>query len=347
MFKFVTIGDMHYDKNMLVRMFGSKIHSMQSAAAAQVLRDAVVRGIEHAIFLGDVGDKPVMSQEASLSFIRLLTKFSNKINIHIILGNHDIRHKKADGLAVIKWMCDRYEPSIKVYSSPTSVNLGGVNVDFMPFPHHESLGNNRLCFGHFSRVGATNDNGKLVDEDLGGHRQVDKDNKWIIGHIHTRQRVGNSWYPGTLYQTSFGERTDKGYMIGVAYNDEDGLQLKCKWEKVKKKFDLITEVVKTEDDWKRIQDTRRHGIYKIQVKYASDLTIPNKFLQSNTNIVRCTPISEEEQISMEDIMRNVDSGSQEFSLDRGLKEFLLKKGLDKSGIIKAKKMLREAMDNIS
>jgi hypothetical protein len=85
-------------------------------------------------------------------------------------------------------------------------------VRMLPFPH-EDFDPAALNLYHKEVRGAVNDAKKpFTDESLPVTKAV-----VVAGHIHTSQRVRNTFFPGTLYQTNFGEKLPK-YFAHIRFN---------------------------------------------------------------------------------------------------------------------------------
>ena len=120
----VAIGDTHFDA--LTHLFEDAIDLMANEVR-KPLDYAVRKGIRNAFFLGDTSNKHVMSYRSHMAFMDLLEDYDDKLDIHVILGNHDIKTEEEHSLQLIEKMCrkGRYK-HVTIHSKPASIKIDGV-----------------------------------------------------------------------------------------------------------------------------------------------------------------------------------------------------------------------------
>lgn len=215
MLSFLTIGDLHLDR--LASIFTNHLE-LQFGLIEQAIQFAISKQIKHVFFLGDIANSPKLSLEASLHLLRFLVKYDKQLNLHFILGNHDYNRIGVHSLVLFEYLSKCMFQTVVIHSQPDS--MGRVN--FLPFPHHLALSEGSINIAHIERNGAQMDNGFTITNG------IDPDgNWWISGHLHTKQKIGKTWYPGTLYPLSVMEKGPKGF----AYFWFNG-ELHAKWHKV-------------------------------------------------------------------------------------------------------------------
>ena len=177
----------------------------------QPLRYAAKRGIKNIFLLGDLCEHTRLSYEGQLSLMSLLK--IDRFHFHIILGNHDLFGADptlGHSLQIIKAMNMK---NVSIYEDVSDVDLDGAPVRFLSWPNNK-FSKSRLNVAHIDVKGARSDSGRIFDkDDLPASNAVA-----VIGHIHTNQKVRNTHYTGTLYQTTFGESENK-FFHHVIYED--------------------------------------------------------------------------------------------------------------------------------
>lgn len=322
-FEGIAIGDFHLDK--LGKYFENHLE-LQINEVTKGFEYALRHGIEHVILLGDIADRDRLSEPAKLALFELLYKYDNKLTIHVILGNHDVRNVNIHSLEFFSKLCTTgLFKTITIYDSPTQVSIGGINVNFLPFPCIQRIDSDVPClnFAHLDRPGTKGDNGRIS---TGGTPQED-DDTWIIGHLHTAQQLGKTHFSGTMYQTNFGESQDK-YFIKFKVRMKDG-RLKRKVELIETfpEFKLINLVVDKKSVLKTITDNPLH-LYKLFVKKGVEL--PKDLNKTYPNIVNSVGYEKKAELDTflsieETVSINITSGLKEYLTDKGASDWELKR----------------------
>jgi hypothetical protein len=313
MSEFVGIGDLH-----LTSPFGKGVTGGLSAyidnhddmvanlVISQPLRYAEKKGIDNLILYGDISEKPRLTYEGMLALTRILEQ---PFQFHIILGNHDLFGEDpalGHSLQIIKKMGMK---NVHIYEKPTDVVIGKAPVRFLPWPHakfHKSA----LNVAHVDVQGARSDSGRLLEsENLSASKATA-----VIGHIHTRQKVRNSWFSGTLYQTNFGENGDKSFHH-ITYTKGD-------WEiediPVKPTYRLHTVEALTKDDLKKVPASK-FDLVKLILLDGNELSAAD---YAHLNVVRQRAVSTERDLALARIEDLHDGAEIEFNTDEFFDEWL-------------------------
>ena len=205
------IGDLH-----LTDSFGSgglakyipDHDQMVVRQVKKVFRWGAKRGIRHAFFYGDLCQNPRMSYEAMTAMSDIVRDARElDIELHVILGNHDLLGRTAKtghSLQCFQEYAVAKQQGVNIYLNGCDTEIDGAPVRFLSFPRAK-FSPNALNVCHLDVQGAVADSGQVIKnkERDGSHNII------VAGHIHTNQRVRNTFYSGTLYQTCFGERPSK------------------------------------------------------------------------------------------------------------------------------------------
>lgn len=340
MYKFCALGDLHLDKlDGLFANANELLFNEWSKSADYALEQE----IKELIILGDVADRSRLSEEARVTLQDFLYKYDSKLNIRIILGNHDVEHEGMHSLEAIANMVKNGAfKSVKVYTKPKQLVLGGVPVNFLPFPHSSPIpykGMQTLNIVHLERPGALRDNGTSIDADHGV--KDESDHIFVSGHLHTPHEVGNTHFVGTLYQTNFGERLPKSFTVGKVV--AEGKQLRCKLIRVPNDpaFKLTMLKVESVNDLKKITNNPLH-LFKVVVKRGVEL--PYDVGAKHPNVVNSIATYKTEKEATA-ILQDSEVQIKFDLLDR-LTQELKERGLSKEQAKRGKQIVEEIQSNL-
>ena len=371
--KGIAIGDLHLDK--LVKLIPNINHIIISYCRV-LLDEAVDQGYDVAVFLGDVFNYMSASEEALKLFLEMLVDYEDTgLKIRVIEGNHGYRRNGTGSLSILSMLEDFKLLKAQLIIEPRCEVIKGIPLVYLPHPYtsvndlegktgilHEMLVEsglvdqltfdqadtmgcdlapflyNSIAFGHFTRAGSTGDNGMKVP--TGVKYKKGKDAKhYIVGHLHTPQQNGSTSYPGTFYQTSFGEGETKGYgkFIAQSLNDREGnFDYKYKQVEVTPPVRLVNIIASKKAHLPKTYE--ENTWYKIQT--SGDFELPKSVLE-NPRVVESAP-----KLIGKDADTNKTSMPLEFDFEKCLIDFLEKDGLDESQIRQALKMKEKAMSQI-
>jgi DNA repair exonuclease SbcCD nuclease subunit len=325
-----AIGDLHLDK---LTKYWSNANALQLASVRRVVDSARRKGTDQVFFLGDIaegirdntGNAMRLSEPAQCELLKLLMELDQVIDTHIILGNHDWASEGSHSLNVfIEMQRHGVFKRVRFYPELDKVKIAGKKIAMMPYPNVEPPKGCQLGFAHYEVSGAVGDNGRAVRS----QEDFDWECPIIQGHLHTHQRVRNHWYPGTLYQTSFGENQDKGYALLHM-----GQKLKVQWIQHEPPFKLVNLRVNKREDFKQLVNDEL-TLFKLFVH--ENVTVPDDLLTKFPNIVNrlafATDIEAEalEQDEFQTENQRIDLNDRE-----ALPDFLTAKGASRKQVERA------------
>lgn len=271
--EFVTVGDPHIDKMEGLFPFNHLI--LQYNELRKPFEYALKMGVPNVVVLGDVAHRDRLSEEGRIMLYELLLEYDGKLNIYVILGNHDVAR---EGIHSLQFFVKLYETgkfkTVHIISKKEQHVFNGVPVNFLPFPHKKSIpckGMDRvLNFAHLERPGALRDNGVKIQK---GHgvKQKDKD-IWVVGHLHTPQHLASTYFSGTLYQTNFGESLPKSFIHGRIRVKGRTLVETIKVIPNDPAFKLFNLKIEKKSDLKQIEKNPLY-LYKVFVKSGTKIDV--------------------------------------------------------------------------
>lgn len=341
----IALGDLHLDK--LRKHFPENSIELQLNEVRKVVRYAKRNGIKRLFFLGDIGEGVknftgflVMSEEAQAGLFSLLMELDGEFEVFIYIGNHDYTGLESHTLKFFfELQKHKVFKTVRFFDQEEQLKLGGVRVNILPYPLLKPSSNKpSLCFAHYEVKGSIRDNGRRIDEgeehDYGAH-------SFIQGHLHTRQVVRKQhWYPGTLYQTTFGESLPKGFLEFRASQESNKVVLKSRFVDNDPSFKLINLHIHERDDLKKIEP---NPLYKYKLFVAEDVRIRDSDLDKHENIVnRLAFGSKEELAALEYSEFMLESTTIDLTYDKALDTYLRKtKGLTRKEVERCKVLLEK------
>lgn len=254
----VAIGDAHYDGNIFNLVEDGP--SFVTNELRGPCNYAVEHGVAHIFMLGDTCCKPRMSYESHIALLALIDEYPT-LHFHFVLGNHDMYGEDPRAGHSLQLLMRARRPNVSIYVKPTRKLIDGCKVQFLPFPHRK-FDPAALNIAHVDVAGAVNDNGRPV-------KSTDTSTAVaVIGHIHTSQRVRRSYYPGTLYQTRYGEKEAK-FFAHVRFNSPKDYNVQL--VRHDPAVLLRTLIVKSREDIENA-DPSPHILYRLIVRDGADVT---------------------------------------------------------------------------
>ena len=174
----------------------------------------VEKNIKMIVMLGDVFDRRKVTSTETLfrAKRRIFDKLKDMgIDIHIIVGNHDVPFKNTILPSSPRLLLAEYD-NINVIDKPTTIG----KFDFIPWmcPDNEAEcleiiqnSTSKICFGHFQLVGFEMDPGVVCKE---GHDRhiLEKYDVVFSGHFHKKSTDGRIIYVGTPCQITMADLGD-------------------------------------------------------------------------------------------------------------------------------------------
>lgn len=213
----VAVGDLHLSDASGVGGLSKYVENSDEVILSEVdkvLVYAKEHSVQNVVFLGDICDGPRMSYDANLLLLKFL-KLNSDFMFYLYTGNHDLFSSDPAVGHSLQLLREYRLPNVKIITKPQTIDIDGAQCRFLPFPHM-SLDAKALNFAHKEVYGSKNDHGRVnKNEELSKSKAVA-----CIGHLHTAHQVRNCYYPGTLYQTNFGEPLPK-YFHHITFNSFD------------------------------------------------------------------------------------------------------------------------------
>lgn len=368
----VAIGDLHLDKlSAMIPKFNSIVISF----CRDILLRAERNGCDVAVFLGDVFNYMNASEEAQRLFLELLVEFKDSpMAIRVIEGNHGYKRNGMGSLSMLAMLEDFSLINAQFITKPRCEVIKGIPLVFLPHPYTslasikdngilhsmivdsglldqqsydqaDSLGADvdsvlrpSIAFGHFTRSGSTNDNGTSSKEGVKYESSLDCQH-YIIGHLHTPQIVGSTIYPGTFYQTSFGESENKGYGLFKATLLKSGkVNLKYQQVEVEPPIRLVNIIASSKRHLPVIDEMEHNTWYKISTMKGFQL--PKEYL-THKQVVIGNSVSTKSTVE-----QDVEASDESFDLEGSLLAFLEAEGFESSDLKIARKLLKSAKSEL-
>lgn len=311
--EFCGIGDLHLGKlNKVLDKVVDDVDELIANELRKPLNYAVKKGIPNAIYYGDVGDKPTLSYDSHLAFLTVVSDPKYKdIQHHIILGNHDFEENGRHSLELVEWFCNRLHGNLHVYTTQKVVKIGGINVNFLPYPFTKTQ-KDCLNVGHFEVAGSIRDNGRQISE--GKHTN----NLCVLGHLHTPHVVRNSHFSGTLFQTNFGESLPKGFHHARVKSVKEFQITQINNDPA---FKLVNLEIYTRKDLAKISKDPMH-LYKLFIKDAVDIDIED--LGNLPNVIKTNIFKNKEELNLilEEEWKENEEVTNLFQPEEDLRRFL-------------------------
>jgi len=178
--------------------------------------------VEAVIHMGDAFDsrKSIDYQDLEWSK-RVVFDPLKKYDVHMIIGNHDTYYKNRNEVNSPELLLQTY-PNIKTYSKPTEVNVGGLDILFLPWINqgNEELSLNiikkttcRCAMGHLELQGFRVNRQIIMEHGLES-KLFEKFERVYSGHYHTRSNDGKVFYLGNPYEMYWTDVNDaRGFHI--------------------------------------------------------------------------------------------------------------------------------------
>jgi len=179
-------------------------------------------GVEAVIHMGDAFDSRKSIDYQSLEWAkRVVFDPLKKYDVHMIIGNHDTYYKNTNEVNSPELLLQTYS-NIKAYSQPTEVNVGGLDILFLPWINqgNEELSLNtikktvcRCAMGHLELQGFRVNRQIIMEHGLES-TLFEKFEKVFSGHYHTRSSDGRISYLGNPYEMYWTDVNDtRGFHI--------------------------------------------------------------------------------------------------------------------------------------
>jgi len=179
-------------------------------------------GVETVIHMGDAFDSRKSIDYQSLEWAkRVVFDPLSKYETHMIVGNHDCYYKNTNDVNSPELLLQTYS-NIKTYSSVSEIEIGGLNILFIPWINAENYqktvdaikSSTSVCaMGHLELNGFRAHRGHVMEDGMECNL-FEKFTKVFSGHYHTRSDDGRIFYLGNPYEMFWNDVNDsRGFHI--------------------------------------------------------------------------------------------------------------------------------------
>ena len=179
-------------------------------------------GVETVIHMGDAFDSRKSIDYQSLEWAkRVVFEPLKEYDVHMIIGNHDTYYKNTNDVNSPDLLLQIYS-NVKTYSKATEVNIGGLDILFLPWINQENESetyqlikktNSKVAMGHLELQGFRV-NRQIVMEHGTDGKLFENFTRVYSGHYHTRSDDGKVFYLGNPYEMYWTDVNDpRGFHI--------------------------------------------------------------------------------------------------------------------------------------
>ena len=331
------ITDTHYNFKKGNKVFHEYFEKFYKEVFFPTLRKYKIDIVIH---MGDMFDNRKSTDYWSIDWTkRVILEPLKKYKVHVILGNHDIFYKNTTKLNSPMLLLNEYK-NIKVYDKPSTVQVGGQDLFFIPWitPESEqetldSIRNTpaRVAIGHLELSGFYVNQSTIQQHgmDKGAFNKFDK---VFSGHYHMRNDDGKIFYLGNPYQLYWSDYNDKR---GFTIFDTDTYEL----TKIDNPYEMFKICYYDEDNVEEDLSAYKGCIVKLIVKNKTDHKKYEKFLD---NLNKIEPY---ELKVIENIQINSDFDADE-AVENEDTLTLLKRYVDESEIKLNKSRIKDLIQSI-
>jgi len=143
------------------------------------------------------------------------------ITVHTIVGNHTAYYKDTNEINTVELLLKEYD-NVEVYSEPTTVNLGGLDILMLPWINEENklqtlemmdTTSADVIMGHLELNGFVATRGHMMEHGM-DTKIFDNFYRVYSGHYHTRSDNGKIYYLGNPYEMFWNDVLDtRGFHI--------------------------------------------------------------------------------------------------------------------------------------
>ena len=201
------------------------------------------------------------------------------ITVHTIVGNHTAYYKDTNEVNTVELLLKEYD-NVEVYSEPTTVNIGGLDILMLPWINEENklqtlemmdTTSADVIMGHLELNGFVATRGHTMEHGM-DTKIFDKFYRVYSGHYHTRSNDGKIFYIGNPYQLFWNDCNDKR---GFSFFDTETFEL----EFVQNPYTIFEKVYYEDTNYKLYNTTDlKDKIVKLIVRKKSDQLQFEKFV---------------------------------------------------------------------
>ena len=331
------ITDTHYNFKKGNKVFHEYFEKFYKEVFFPTLRKYKIDTVIH---MGDMFDNRKSTDYWSIDWTkRVILEPLKKYKVHVILGNHDIFYKNTTKLNSPMLLLNDYK-NIKVYDKPSTIQVGGQDLFFIPWitPESEqetldSIRNTpaRVAMGHLELSGFYVNQSTIQQHGM-DKEALNKFDKVFSGHYHMRNDDGKIFYLGNPYQLYWSDYNDKR---GFTIFDTDTYEL----TKIDNPYEMFKICYYDEDNVEEDLSSYEGCIVKLIVKNKTDHKKYEKFLD---NLNKVEPY---ELKVIENIQINSDFDADE-AVENEDTLTLLKRYVDESEIKLNKSRIKDLIQSI-
>ena len=220
--KIAVIGDTHFGARGDSPLFLNHFLKFFEEQFFPYLKEHNITKVLH---LGDLFDRRKFINFNTLHHTkkRFVEWFeTNGVELHCILGNHDVFYKNTNRLNSPKEVLGECHSSFHLYEEPTEVRFNGATILMVPWLNEENKeqflktikdSKATILAGHLELSGYEVMPGIKFNEGM-SDKFLEKFDMVLSGHFHSKSSKGNVHYLGTQYQmTSIDTNEVKGFHI--------------------------------------------------------------------------------------------------------------------------------------
>jgi DNA repair exonuclease SbcCD nuclease subunit len=247
----------------------------------------------------------------------------NEIEVHILLGNHDMRSEKSYEFNSLRIL--EKHTNVTIYSKPELIRFETKKILMMPFftSHHDEKatldsykGQADYLFCHSDLQGAKNNINSIPLQHGLTIAEFVHFPKVFSGHIHLHQKIGNFTFIGSPYHL---DRNDKGDQKGVYVIDIESGREKFIPNVLSPQYQTV-EILK-ESDMAKIEDLmlaggERNDWYDVVISNTLIIEKPElrQQLMEFTKKKKLAQVKQVDDIKIEDTVEDVEMESIGLSL---------------------------------
>jgi len=179
-------------------------------------------GVETVIHMGDAFDSRKSIDYQSLEWAkRVVFDPLKEYDVHMIIGNHDTYYKNTNDVNSPDLLLQIYS-NVKTYSKATEVNIGGLDILFLPWINSENENETyqliqktscKCAMGHLELQGFRVNRQIIMEHGTDG-KLFENFIRVYSGHYHTRSDDGKVFYLGNPYEMYWTDVNDpRGFHI--------------------------------------------------------------------------------------------------------------------------------------
>ena len=280
-------------------------------------------GISVVVDLGDTFDSRKGIDFAALAWAKdhYYDKLADMgIEVHTVVGNHTAYYKNTNDINAVDLLLREYS-NIKIYSEPTEIKLGNLDVLLLPWINPENESNTYsliktttcLCaMGHLELAGFRVNSQIIMEHGLES-KLFEKFSRVYSGHYHTRSNDGRVFYLGNPYEIYWSDWNDtRGFTIF----DTETLD----HHHIDNPYNMF-EIINYDEDTTKLDSDYENNIVKVVIKNKKNQLKYEKFLDKlysqNPAEVK---IVENFEVNIKDFEEDIESEDTISILDRYIQE---------------------------